>query len=55
MWNSYFVLLFPTYYENEGFARTLIDAYSAEVPVIVTDRRYNSELVTDKMGFIYKH
>lgn len=50
---TYFALLFPTYYEGEGFAGTLIDAYSAGVPVIATDWRYNSELVTEKTGFVY--
>lgn len=44
---EYFALLFPTYYEGEGFAGTIIDAYSAGVPVIVTDWKYNSEVVTD--------
>lgn len=42
---EYFALLFPTYYEGEGFAGTLIDAYSAGVPVIASDWKYNSELV----------
>ncbi len=51
---NYFALLFPTYYEGEGFAGTLIDAYSAGIPVIATDWRYNPELVTEKTGFIYK-
>lgn len=50
---TYFALLFPTYYEGEGFAGTLIDAYSAGVPVIASDWRYNSELVTDRTGFVY--
>lgn len=31
---EYFALSFPTYYEGEGFAGTLIDAYSAGVSVI---------------------
>ncbi len=51
---DYFVLLFPTYYDGEGFAGTLIDAYSAGVPVVATDWRYNAELVTDCVGFIYR-
>ncbi len=51
---DYFALLFPTYYEGEGFAGTLIDAYSAGIPVIATDWRYNAELVTESTGFIYK-
>ncbi len=50
---NYFALLFPTYYEGEGFAGTLIDAFSAGVPVIATDWRYNSELVDKSVGITY--
>lgn len=44
---NYFALLFPTYYEGEGFAGTLLDAMSAGVPVIASDWKYNSEIVID--------
>ncbi len=50
---DYFALLFPTYYEGEGFAGTLIDAYSAGVPVIASDWKYNSELVNENVGWVY--
>lgn len=50
---EYFALLFPTYYEGEGFAGTLIDAYSAGVPVIASDWKYNTELVTQQTGYIF--
>lgn len=50
---EYFALLFPTYYEGEGFAGTLIDAYSAGVPVIASDWKYNSELVNERTGYVY--
>ena len=43
---NYFALLFPTSYEGEGFPGTVIDAFSAGVPVIATDWRYNSEIIT---------
>lgn len=49
----YFALLFPTYYEGEGFAGTIIDAYSAGVPVIASDWKYNSELVNADVGYVY--
>lgn len=52
---NYFALLFPTYYEGEGFAGTLIDALAAGVPVIASDWRYNSEIVTNGVtGKIHK-
>lgn len=44
---NYYALLFPTYYDGEGFAGTIIDAFSAGVPVIASDWKYNSEIVTD--------
>lgn len=50
---DYFALLFPTYYEGEGFAGTLIDAYSAGVPVIASDWKYNAEFVNENVGFVY--
>ena len=51
---NYFALLFPTYYEGEGFAGTLIDAFSAGVPIIASDWKYNAEIVDNKEnGLIY--
>lgn len=50
---NYFVLLFPTYYEGEGFAGTLIDALAAGIPVIASDWRYNTEIVNEKTGYVY--
>lgn len=50
---DYFALLFPTYYDGEGFAGTLIDAFSAGVPVIATDWKYNAEIVNENVGFVY--
>ena len=41
----YDALLFPTYYEGEGFAGTVIDALASGVPIIASDWRYNSELI----------
>ena len=50
---NYFALLFPTYYEGEGFAGTLLDAMAAGVPVIASDWRYNPEIVNEKIGYVY--
>lgn len=46
---DYFALLFPTYYSGEGLAGTIIDAFSAGLPVIATDWNYNREII--KNGF----
>lgn len=50
---KYAMLLFPTYYEGEGFAGTLIDAFAAGIPVIASDWHYNAEIVDENInGFI---
>lgn len=52
--SDYYALLFPTYYAGEGFPGTVIDAYSAGLPVLASDWKYNSEVVEDGVtGFIY--
>lgn len=51
---DYFAVLFPTYYEGEGFAGTLIDSFAAGVPVIATDWKYNSEIVDDDTGILFE-
>lgn len=40
-------LLFPTYYEGEGYANTIVDAYASALPVIATDWKYNGEVVSE--------
>jgi len=51
---DYFALLFPTYYEGEGFAGTILDAYASGIPVIATNWRYNAEIIRDGSdGLLY--
>jgi glycosyltransferase involved in cell wall biosynthesis len=50
---SYDVLLFPTYFEGEGFPGVLIDAFICGLPVITTSFHANPEIVIDgKSGVI---
>lgn len=52
---DYFALIFPTYYEGEGFPGTIIDAFSSALPVIATDWKYNSEIILNNVtGLIYE-
>lgn len=52
--NDYYALLFPTYWKGEGFPGTIVDAFSAGLPVIATDWNCNSEIVTNKVnGILY--
>lgn len=51
---EYYALLFPTTHFGEGFPGTIIDAFSAGVPVIATDWNLNSEIIKHKFtGFLY--
>lgn len=51
---GYYSLLFPTRWEGEGFAGTIVDAFSAGLPVIATDWRHNSDIVTHGVnGILY--
>lgn len=51
---NYFALLFPTYYQGEGFAGTLIDAMASGVPVVASKWKYNSEVVEEnKTGYLF--
>lgn len=52
---KYDFFMFPTYYEGEGFPGCLVDAFSAGVPVIASDWKYNNEVVTHSQnGFLHK-
>lgn len=51
---KYYALLFPTYWDGEGFPGTIVDAFSAGLPVIATDWNCNGEIVQNKInGIIY--
>lgn len=51
----YYALLFPTYYEGEGFAGTAIDAFSAGIPVLASNWKYNNEVIKDGInGKLFK-
>ena len=51
---NYFALLFPTYYEGEGFAGTILDSLSAGVPIIASDWKYNAEIIKNgETGYLF--
>ena len=53
--SKHYLLLFPTYYEGEGFPIALIESMKAGLPVIATDWHFNSEIIDDgRTGVIYK-
>lgn len=53
--SQYDFLLFPTYYEGEGMAGTLVDSMFAGLPAIVSNWKYNEEVIIDKFnGFVFE-
>lgn len=51
--SSYDMMLFPTFYEGEGFPGVFIDAFIAGLPVIASDWHYNSEVIKNgETGYI---
>ncbi len=51
---SYFALLFPSYYEGEGFPGTILDAFAACTPVIANDWKDIREIIkSGENGLIY--
>lgn len=52
--SNYFAMLFPTFYEGECFAGTILDAFFAGIPIIANDWKYNSEIIENKVnGYVY--
>lgn len=52
---DYLALLFPTYYPGECFAGTIIDAFSAGLPVLASNWHDNKDIIKNKVtGLIYK-
>lgn len=45
--NNYDVMLFLTYYKNESFAGTILDAFYSGVPIIASDWKSNFEILKD--------
>lgn len=51
---GYYALLFPTHYQGEGFAGTVIDAFAAGLPVIATDWHDNADIIRHgQTGYVY--
>jgi glycosyltransferase involved in cell wall biosynthesis len=49
----YDVMLFPTYWSDEGFPGSLVDAFIAGLPVIASDWNQNGEIISNgENGFL---
>lgn len=50
---GYDAMLFPTYWNDEGFPATVVDAFIAGLPIIISDWKCNGELIEDGLnGFL---
>lgn len=51
--SDYHVLLFPTFWEGEGFPGIVIDAFISGLPIIASDWNLNSEIIkNNETGFL---
>ncbi len=52
---DYDLMVFPTYYDGEGFPGAVIDAFISGVPVLASDWKYNTQVITEhETGFIFQ-
>lgn len=52
---AHYLMIFPTYYEGEGFPIALIECMKAGLPVIATNWHFNSEIIdNEETGIIYE-
>lgn len=52
---TYDMMLFPTYWDGEGFPGIVIDAYISGVPIIASNWSCNEDVVDEKTGVIIPH
>jgi len=50
---SYDAMLFPTYWQGEGFPGVVIDAFISGIPVIASDWHFNKDIIVEgQTGFV---
>lgn len=52
---EYDMMLFPTYWDGEGFPGVIIDSYIAGVPVLASDWNLNCDYINKYSGIIIPH
>lgn len=52
---KYDIMLFPTFWEGEGFPGTIIDSCIAGLPIVASNWNFNSEIIREKeTGFLFE-
>ena len=55
MLSKFDLLLFPSYWEGEGFPGTFLDAFASGIPIIAKSSETSKELITEGVtGFVYE-
>ncbi|MFC7319286.1 glycosyltransferase [Halobacillus campisalis] len=52
--SKYDCMVFPTYYVGEGFPGAVLESFISGVPVIASDWKYNTQIVSNDTGLICK-
>ena len=52
---EYDMMLFPTFWNGEGFPGIVVDAFTAGLPILASDWNFNTELVDENTGIIIPH
>ena len=47
--SNYDLMIFPTFYEGEGFAGSILDSFISGVPVLASDWKYNNEIIKENI------
>lgn len=48
--SQYDIMLFPTFYPNEGFPGSIIDGFMVGLPIVATNWRYNRHIIDDSVN-----
>jgi glycosyltransferase involved in cell wall biosynthesis len=51
--SGYDVLLFPTHWDGECFPGVILDAFITGIPIIASNWKYNAELITNDVGYLF--
>lgn len=53
--SSYDMMLFPTYWDGEGFPGIVIDAYISGVPIVASNWNCNEDVIDNQTGVVIPH
>ena len=51
---NYDFMIFPTFWDGEGFPGTIVDSLISSLPIVASDWNVNKEIINDKIGFLFE-